>query len=178
MDHPDRQAYGVTGLCPFDAIPHFVVSEKFPPDVMHDILEGTIQHIIKLLLQQFHGEKIVTPHKFNTQLNKLCFGQNDRKHTPVPLTESVLRDAALPGKTIEKWTLFHLLPLMIGRFVLKDSPHRHLYLLLQNICDIILAPQIKLSWLGYLSSLIAEFLAEVQQIYPQNPLSCPLSMTH
>lgn len=166
MDHPDSQAYGVTGPCPFDVIPHFVVSEKFPPDFMHDILEGTIPHIIKLLLQQFHREKIVTLHKFSTQLNKLCFGQNDRKRKPVPLKESVHRDAALPGKAIEKWTLFCLLPLMIGRFVPKDSPHWHLYLLLQNICDIILAPQIKLSWLGYLSSLISEFLAELQLLLP------------
>lgn len=72
-----------------------MVSEKFPPDIMHDVLKGTIPHVIMLILQQFHCEKTVTIHEFNTQLNKLCFGQDDKKQKPVPLKQLVLHDADL-----------------------------------------------------------------------------------
>lgn len=39
--------YGVTGPCAFSEIPSVSVTNTFPPDVMHDFLEGVVPHVIK-----------------------------------------------------------------------------------------------------------------------------------
>ena len=49
--------YGVTGPCAFSEIPNFSVTNAFPPDVMHDFLEGVVPHVIKLLVRSLHREK-------------------------------------------------------------------------------------------------------------------------
>nr|XP_047126945.1 uncharacterized protein LOC124808022 [Hydra vulgaris] len=42
--------YGVERCCPFLDLSYFKVMQSFPPDIMHDMLEGTIPRLISLLL--------------------------------------------------------------------------------------------------------------------------------
>lgn len=143
-----KSLYGVTGHCPFDKLPHFEVTESFPPDLMHDILEGVIPQVLKLVLQKLNCEKLVTLEQFNDQLQQFPFGQNDITHRPVLLKPSALHQGVIPGKAVEKLTLFRLLPFLIGSFVPQEDSYWALYLLCRSICDIVLAPVIKTCWLS------------------------------
>lgn len=164
---PDgKSLYGVTGRCPFDKLPHFEVTESFPPDLMHDILEGVIPQVLKLVLLNLTRERLITVQQFNEQLQQFPFGQNDITHRPVLLKPSALQQGAIPGKAVEKLTLFRLLPFLIGSSIPQDNTYWALYLLFRSICDIVLAPVIKTSWLSPLSALITEFLKSFQKLFP------------
>lgn len=83
-----KSLYGVTGHCPFDNLSHFEVTESFPPDLMHDVLEGVIPRVLKLVLLKLSCERLVTLEQFNDQLQQFPFGQNDITHRPVLLKPS------------------------------------------------------------------------------------------
>lgn len=135
----------VTGRCPFDKLPHFEITESFPPDLMHDILEGVIPQVLKLVLLKLTRERQVKLQQFNEQLEQFPFGQNNITHRPVLLKPSALLQDVIPGKAVEKLTLFQLLPFLIGSFIPQENTYWALYLLFRSICDIVLAPVIKTS---------------------------------
>lgn len=82
------------------------------------------------------------------------------------LKPSALQQGAIPGKAVEKLTLFRLLPFLIGSSIPQDNTYCTRYLLFRSICDIVLAPVIKTSWLSPLSALITEFLKSFQKLFP------------
>ncbi len=75
-------------------------------------------------------------------------------------------DGSLPGKAVEKWRLFRLLPLLVGHLVPVDNIYWELYLICREIGDIILAPRVQRSMLGYLKLRISDFLELFHELYP------------
>ncbi|XP_049341205.1 uncharacterized protein LOC111192620 isoform X1 [Astyanax mexicanus] len=163
-----KSLYGVAGHCPFEKIPHFEVTESFPPDLMHDVLEGVIPHVTRLVLKKLNSDKLITIQQLNERLQEFPFGQNDVTHKPVFLRQTVLQGSGIQGKAVEKLVLFRLLPFLIGNFVPKRNTHWDLYLLLRSVCDILLAPVIKTSWLSPLTALITDFLTSFQRSFPDD----------
>lgn len=158
--------YGVTGPCAFSEIPSFSVTNAFPPDVMHDFLEGVVPHVIKLLVRSLHREKIVGVQDISVALAGFTFGQNDASSKPAPISERLVLDGRLAGKAIEKWTLFRTLPFIIGDKIPKDNKTWQLFLCLREIGEIILAPTISASWISYLDFLISSFLVDFRRLFP------------
>ncbi|XP_066509129.1 uncharacterized protein [Hoplias malabaricus] len=163
-----KSLYGVAEHCPFEKIPHFEVTESFPPDLMHDVLEGVIPHVTRLVLKNLNSDKLITIQQLNERLQEFPFGQNDVTHRPVLLRQTILQGSGIQGKAVEKFVLFRLLPFLIGDFVPKRNSYWDLYLLLRSVCDILLAPVIKTSWLSPLTALITEFLTSFQRLFPDD----------
>ena len=163
----DKSLYGVNGPCPFDLLPHFDVTKAFPPDVMHDLLEGAVPHVLKLIIKTLHSEGIVTLSQLNTELQKFAFGQNDRSSKPVSISQRVLQDGSIAGKAVEKWTLMRVLPFLIGKFVPEDNACWKLYLLLRLIADIVLSPAAGPSWISYLETIVSSFLTDFKPLFPE-----------
>ena len=89
---PDgRSLYGLTGSCPFDKPPYFEVTESFPPDLMHDILEGVIPQVLKLVLLKLSHERLVTLQQFNDQLQQFLWTK--RCHSQACFAEAVCSPA-------------------------------------------------------------------------------------
>lgn len=103
----------MTGPCAFSEIPGFSVTNAFPPDVMHDFLEGVVPYVIKLLVKSLHCEKIVGVQNISVALAGFSFGHNDASSKPAPISERLVLDGGLAGKAVEKWTLFRTLPFII-----------------------------------------------------------------
>ncbi|XP_065653002.1 uncharacterized protein LOC136080312 [Hydra vulgaris] len=76
--------YGVERRCPFLDLPYFNISQSFPPDIMHVMMEGTIPQIISLLLLKLKEEKIISIQQMNIELNIFEMGRNDRMNKPLP----------------------------------------------------------------------------------------------
>ena len=167
QDATSSSLYGVTGTCPFSILPNFEVTNSFPPDVMHDFLEGTVPHVMKLLIRYWHKEGVVTIQQINAALIAFPYGQNDLKDKPVPISLRVLNDGNISGKAVEKWTLLRMLPFLVGEYVSEDDTYWEIFLLLREIADIILAPAIQVSLLSYLNHIITTFIYEFNAKFPK-----------
>ena len=69
------------------------------------------------------------------------------------------------------WQLFHMMPLIIGDSILRDDEHYHCFMLLQEIAAILCSDIIINDHPAYLRVLIAEYLAEMVRLHPNQPLT-------
>jgi len=134
---------------------------------MHDVLEGVIPLILRLLIQSFHVRGIVSISQFNQLLECFDFGQNDISSKPVKVPVSLGRnDTSLPCEASEKWCLFRILPFIIGSFVDHDDEVWQVYLRAREVVELLLATVVCPTVLGYLQLLIASFLSEFSAVFP------------
>lgn len=150
--------YGVNYSSPFNELNYFEVTKTFPPDLMHDLLEGVIPLIIKLVLSWAHREKHITIQEVNNELEKLSIGQNDKRNKPVHLSEQILHGSGIVGSASQKWFLFRILPLLIAHRIPPNSKQWNVFLLCCDIVDIVIAPKVKKENLLILDTLVCEFL--------------------
>ncbi len=135
----DQRMYGVNYPSPFNELNYFDVTQAFPPDIMHDLLEGVIPLIIKLVLSWAHKEKHITIQELNDELQQLSIGQNDKKNKPVQLSERTLHKSGIAGPASQKCFLFKILPFLMAHRVPPNSKHWNVFLL---CCDIVIAPRL------------------------------------
>ena len=62
-----KQTYGVVSECPFSQLDYFDVTRAFPPDLMHDFLEGIVPIIICWVIQALHSIRIVSLTDINAE---------------------------------------------------------------------------------------------------------------
>ncbi|KAI7812698.1 hypothetical protein IRJ41_007415 [Triplophysa rosa] len=55
-----KQTYGVVSECPFTELNYFDVTKTFPPDLMHNLLEGVVPLVITRVIQALHFLHIVS----------------------------------------------------------------------------------------------------------------------
>lgn len=102
----------------------------FPPDVMHDVLEGVIPNVLRRILHQLIQDKHFTLVQLNFEIGNLLYSVNDKTSKPQILTERMLRSRGqLSGKASETGTLFRLLPQMVGSYV-PPNKYWNCYILL------------------------------------------------
>ena len=158
--------YGVAGKCALSDLDYFNVITCFPPDIMHDVLEGVIPLLLKLLLLTFHSQNIVSIQTFNAELEHFEFGRNDKAAKPIKTSLASLQSGVLRGKAIERWCLFRLLPFLIGEYIDEDNQCWKLYLKCREIVDIIFAPSVNKQGLYHLRLMIQEFLENFCLLFP------------
>lgn len=150
-DDPNfKSIYGVTGPCVFNKLSYFDITKAFPPDVMHDFLEGIVPLVLKSVLKALHRDKTISIQEVNDSLRKFCYGHNDCPSKPVLITEKVALDGNISGTAVEKLTLFRTLPFLIGPKIEKDNKFWQLSLVAREIGEIILAPTISTHWISHL----------------------------
>lgn len=166
-ENPDLgNVYGVLRECCFSSLNYApsLITHLFPPDVMHDVLEGVIPKVLRLTLYQLIQDKQITLAQLNFEIENFSYSVNDKSSKPQTLTERMLR-THLSGKASETWTLFRLLPLMVGSYV-PPNKYWNCYILLREVVDVIMAPVVRRSWIPYLEEKISEFLSTFQKIFP------------
>ena len=72
------------------------------------------------------------------------------------------------GKSIEKWTLFRLILLIIGNYIPIDYKPYLLYLRLREISVIIFAPTLHAATIHYLDFLLTNFLNDMRVMFPHS----------
>ncbi len=160
----DKVTYGVNGPLPFEELQYFDVTTALPPDIMHDLLEGVIPLVMKLVIGKAHTEKHITIREINEELQKLCIGQNDKANKPVQLSER-LQHVGFTGSASQKWCLFRLLPFVMARRVPPDCKYWHVFLLCREITEIVMAPKVRRENLFLLNVLVQEFLTEMKDVF-------------
>ena len=71
--------YGVVKRCPFLDLSYFKLTESFPPDLTHDLHEGIIPLILKLLISNLHCDGVVIVSQLNYEIENFKFLKNVKK---------------------------------------------------------------------------------------------------
>ncbi len=67
---------------------YFHVTEGLPPDCMHDILEGTLQFVIKELLRSLIAKKHISLEEVNQRIQLFAYDPCDGINKPSPISIS------------------------------------------------------------------------------------------
>ena len=84
--NPDNAGiYGVTGPSVFSDLEYFETTNSFPPDIMHDCMEGVIPVLVTTIVKRLVSEKATTINECNNALASFPFKGADRTNRPEPL---------------------------------------------------------------------------------------------
>ena len=79
------KVHGINGKCVFDELAGFDVTERFPPDVAHDILEGVFPKLITVIMTHLIVNlKLFTVHMLNRILSSFKLARCDRGDRAAP----------------------------------------------------------------------------------------------
>ncbi|XP_047139727.1 uncharacterized protein LOC105845782 isoform X2 [Hydra vulgaris] len=161
------RVYGVVKRCPLLDLSYFKLTESFPPDLMHDLHEGIIPLILKLLIINLHCDGIVTVSQLNYEIENFEFLKNDKKNKPIVIPLTVPSGTGnIVGSASEKFSLFYFLTFLIGDRVPINNKHWKLYLLLRDIVDYLMCYKISRTVLSYLQLLVESFVQTFVELYP------------
>ena len=95
LDGPLHQhiatTYGVTSNSVLNTSNFFHVVDGIVPDIMHDILEGTLQlHLKWLLAYLVIEEKIISLNTLNSRIQSFNYGPADSSNKPTPISLDTL----------------------------------------------------------------------------------------
>lgn len=146
----------------FNSLQSFHVCKPgLPPCCGHDVMEGVLAYDIMLIIKELVEKKFFNYNKLNQAIENFPFILEDGRNRPKPKISS--SNDHVVGSAWEIRTLIRFLPLIIFKINPKikefeDKIWRSL-LLLVEITDILCAPEINNSYLGYLQSLTDEYLS-------------------
>jgi len=168
--------YGVKGPCSFsNNLPDFDVTQRFPHDIMHDLLEGVLPRTTRLVLAHFiQTSQLDQLNKVLTELN-LAHGNKPNKLKATSLTSRIT------GTAVQQLELFLLLPRLLVPFVTLETENRVwcVYLYLREICDIVLAHTVDVDNLSLLEDLVCRYLQLYVQVFgPENVIPKHHYMVH
>ncbi|XP_064483298.1 uncharacterized protein LOC135396201 [Ornithodoros turicata] len=161
-----KKIYGVTGPSPLLKVPGFDVTTQLPPDIMHDILEGSFEHVLRQVLSALINQGILTYDDLG-KISTFTYGFHDKKTRPEPLSKSFINgNSNLKGTASQKWCPMRLLPLILGDCVPLENPDWEVLLLYCEVASLCFAPEISLDFVAYLRVRIQELLCLFVARYP------------
>lgn len=159
---------------------------------MHDLLEGVLQHEVKVLLHILIEEKnYFTLDNFNGRLENLELGYMESKNRPslisITTYKSSNNSVKQNGMSISRemyciylslctlasqmWLLGRILPLVVGGLVSDDDDHWLLYLSLMEIVDLVFSLKLSKDYVAYLSALINDHHHDFCRLYPDQHIT-------
>lgn len=161
----NKRLYGVNEASPLLQLPYFDATRQLPPDLMHDILEGGMESVLRRVLKALLSAGLLSRRDLD-EVSSFHYGPNDVKNKPVPINELFFKsNAGLKGTASSKWCLFRFIPLILGAKIPEGNEDWEVLLKFREIVDIIFAPEIPASRLPYLEVLVQTFLTELTVRY-------------
>jgi hypothetical protein len=157
-DMANGPVYGVFARCTLLSLPYFDATTAFVPDIMHDLLEGVIPHLLLRVVQKAVKDKLITVELLNARLEQASRHTND--HPNLFTARTLAAGGKIIGSASQKWQLYLLMPQILGHSLPEGDECWECYLLLRNITDYLFAPAIHKSHLTYLEDLTAQFLTQ------------------
>ena len=92
--------YGLTNDSILNKSSYFHVTEGLAPDIMHDILEGSLQYVLKVLINHLISSQVATLQQLNSRIELFKYSSCDVKNKPALLSQNNLssNDHTLKGE--------------------------------------------------------------------------------
>lgn len=161
-----KRLYGLGGESVMSSLQGFDVTSQLPPDIMHDVFEGTLPFVMQHVLKGLFDSNILSASDLD-KVRTFQYGRNDVKNKPLPPSDSFVQGrSALKGTASQKLCLFRLLPQIFGSSIPEGNEDWEVYLLLREILDMLLSDKLPMQSLSYLEIKIQEFLRSFVNRYP------------
>lgn len=162
---------GVKRDCCFHEISqNFHVCSGLPPDIAHDLLEGTVPYELALCLSLFIQKKYITIVELNDTIRHYPYLGNDAVNRPQQISGDFSKKDSLGGNATENRTLLRLLPIFIGNKVPTTEPVWDLILSLKQIVELCFAPTLTEVEIDYLEFKISSHLLLFRESFPDKSL--------
>lgn len=153
-----KKQCGVKSDCPLRDIPYFDFTKSLIYDCFHELLEGVVPLVLKLVLREYiYFKKRLSVQDFNANIASFSYGIPDDKNKPSPnFTVDMLtsRKDKLKQTGSQMWCLLRAFPFLLRVPVLDGDRHMELIFLLQDICQIVFSPVLRHSDIDRLEILI------------------------
>ena len=150
-------------------LPDFDVTRQLPQDVMHTLLEGTVQYEVRLVLLHFIQTSELTLQQINGAINNHNYGYSEQSDKPGPIRQSVFQteEGYKVKYSASQTRLFlRILPFILGSMIDFDSEYYVFLVEVIQIVNIVFAPVIKDEIVTFLRELIAKHLAKFKELFP------------
>ncbi|XP_035231911.1 uncharacterized protein LOC118203734, partial [Stegodyphus dumicola] len=172
IDKSNEVIYGINSNCPFNELRYFHVTEGLPPDAMHDLLEGIVPYEIALILKHLILDNYLNFDLLNERIKSFVFKGSDKANKIYKIDPNFSAKNTIGGNASANKTLIKLLPLMIGDLIPEDNSCNYwsLLIILKNIVELVLSPELSLEMISYLKYLIDLHLSMFIDIFPNERL--------
>ena len=161
---------GVKQECPLNRLKGFHACKGFPPDFLHDLLEGIVPVELSLCLDYFISKKYFTLEEINSEIQGFPFKFSDKTNRPQKVPSTFQRNNTLRGNGHENWSLVHFLPLIIGHRVPEGDQVWELVLELKDLVELLSTSHFTSDSLCCLQSKISDHRQLLLTVFPQNKL--------
>nr|XP_020474258.1 uncharacterized protein LOC109970793 [Monopterus albus] len=168
----DAHVFGVKRQCPIsDSLSYFHATSGYPPDALHDLLEGIVPLEIALCLDVFVKKKYFSLQELNHSIHQFPYQWSDKTNSPQPIPPNFASRKSVGGNAHENWCLLRMLPFMIGDRVPEDDKAWEVLMTLKDVVELVMAPVHTDETLGYMESKISEHRHRYLDVFPSSKLT-------
>lgn len=138
----------------------------FPPDVLHDTLEGIVPSELSVCLKELITKKYFTLDTLNKCIKSFPYKDSDRVNRPQVISRSSFSKKTIGGNGHENWALLRLLPLLIGNLVPNSEPAWEILMDLREIVELVMSVKFSEAMLCFLERKIVEHRQLLQDTFP------------
>jgi hypothetical protein len=166
-----QTTYGINKRSILCQLPTFDVTKQLPQDIMHTLLEGTVQYEIRLVLLHYIQSGTTTLSQINGAITSHRYGYSEISDKPDPLRGTVFfgdERYKLKYKAAQARMFLRLLPFIIGPLVDSADPYYLFLVELIHIVQLVFSPVIKIGTIHYLKQIIDEHLSNFKKLFPNS----------
>ncbi|XP_064473772.1 uncharacterized protein LOC135388270 [Ornithodoros turicata] len=166
LSNDNARLYGVKERSCLFARDGFDVTCQLLPALMHDVLEGGINTVLKTVLDSLLSSKVLLEEHFNV-VDQFRYQHHDMKNKPFAISVmNTNKIQSIKGTASQKLCLFRLLPQFFGDHIPEGNQDWRIYLKYREIVNFLLSDRIPSVCVNYLEVQIAAFLTAFVQRYP------------
>lgn len=167
-DSTQGHCFGVKSQCAIsDRLGFFHAISGYPPDVMHDLLEGIVPLELALCLNLLIKKKFFSLEELNHSIREFPYKWSDKTNCPQAVPLDLASRRSIGGNAHENWCLLRMLPFMVGRKVPEDDLVWQVIMTLKDIVELVMAPVHTHYTIGYLESKIGEHRHRFLEVFPE-----------
>ena len=164
-----ESTYGIEERSLLSKLPHFDITQQLPQDLMHILLEGSVQYEVRYILNHFIESGFITLTELNNKFAQLKLGYRDEANRPLPLKETIFKgqekykfkQTAEQARIFLKYLLFCL-----TNTIPNNNPFYQLLLQITSIVQISFSPVISKGTIKELQDLIERHLLLFKELFP------------
>lgn len=161
-----KSVNGVKSVCVLNELQYFHCITGFPPDFLHDLLEGIVPFELCLCLKKLIDRTYFTLDHLNTALQYFPYKFSDKTNSPQRISVNFHLTGTIGGNGHENWTLLRLLPIIIGDEVPENDDAWSLILELKDIVEILASSTFTNESICYLEAKIFEHWTLLKELSP------------
>ena len=149
----------------YDLQSFHVCKPGLPPCLGHDLMEGVVAVDIALFVHYFVNENWFTYELLNKRITCFPYAGYDALSKPPIIPMNATK---LIGQATENWCILRLFPLIVFDLVQNKEDKVWLLLLqLREIVNLVTAPRLSKSQVGYLNIIIKDYAYHRKLFFPQ-----------